>query len=762
MKKFGSRWVALGFALCSSLGMAGSATDGFIYQTLTPAEQEQLRKISELTGPRGIQARTIPPRNREIKASYLPMQDAELWKHVVRSRQTVVVAIKEPGSSRGFYASSRLVSDRTLRGAVKELLSIKGVSRPDLADGGALKLPPMSNGLPYPGVVLRLANAKVLQQVRRLPYIDFVEPLYPRVDYLQIGCGVGPYAGSPSDRSLRAGGVSNLVPWNYAHHAIPEAWALFPAPGAPGVGVDFYIMDTGVYPTQRQFSDFFSPPTTSVPRVFVRQLWGGDPRTKCSHGTRIAGLAVAPADASAAPNIAGIGWGSSAVAMKIGDGVLQVDTPSTSIAGAFLEAASGSALPLSNKRVVLMAWGMPWESQLVRDAIVDAYDSNPNLIMVAAAGTAVPFTVFPATMRRETVAVSLVEAANPAQMKYDLIPVTAGSDMVAYGESVDFVAVNNVSRPLYIPTTGAGVDSAGMSVDEDGNLVPASSSLATKTLETVTLAGSSSAVSIIGGGIALAWSRMPGLTRDQLLARVVAASNCGSISSLSGACKDGGNKYAVGAGVPDFYRAAGGARTLWIDGPPPVGPGTPFQIEAGMDGDPAQYDFSWTTGAAGSSITLNLQPGQSLTVGVTAVNRNDRSTLAASRPFSALPTTSRTLFATATVESWASFLDGHRLDRSVNVGATLPAGCYLTGAAGQEETIGGPVPGSAFGAPVPVANYANRGFTVSRTGSSPQSLDVLVHAWHDGFSAVRVRPAYFVQETAGVDCNSGGATQTTP
>src|SRR4029079_1842209 len=118
--------------------------------------------------------------------------------------------------------------------------------------------------------------------------------------------------------------------------------------------------------------------------------WGGNAFARCSHGTRIAGLAAAPADASSTPNVVGIAWGSSLRSLKIGDGVMPTDTPSTAIASAILEAASSTiALPL-RKRVLLMAWGMLAGSHVIRDAIESAFDSNPNLIMVAAAGTGVP------------------------------------------------------------------------------------------------------------------------------------------------------------------------------------------------------------------------------------------------------------------------------------------------------------------------------------------------------------------------------------
>jgi hypothetical protein len=427
-----------------------------------------------------------------------------------------------------------------------------------------------------------------------------------------------------------------------------------------------------------------------------------------------------------------------------------------------MEAANSTiALPL-RKRVLLMAWGLLAGSHVVRDAIESAFDSNPNLIMVAAAGTNVDTVVFPANMRRETVAVSIVDAAQPANPSYTLVPSSEGEDRVAYGDEVDFVAVNSITTKLWIPTTGTGVNSAGQSVDSHGNLVPATSLKPGEIIEISTIGGSSSAVATIGAGIALVWSRMPWLTRDQVLDRLVASSSCAAIAGLTAACRTSNGHAVVGAGVPDFYVAAGGARRLWIDGLPANAPGVAINVSAGMDGDPGLYNFTWSTGATGPTTSFTLSPGQVMDISLTAVNRLDSMTLTASRQFVATATTARTLYATTTLESWAKFLDGHRISATVNPMATLPAGCFVTGVAGQELTVGGGNAGTPFGIPAAVVDRGNRGFTVTRTAFGPVSLDALVTAWHDGAHAIRVRPAYFVEEPAGVDCNASGFTQATP
>jgi len=358
--------------------------------------------------------------------------------------------------------------------------------------------------------------------------------------------------------------------------------------------------------------------------------------------------------------------------------------------------------------------------------------------------------------------VSAVNAADIAIRSYTLVPKSAGFDRVAYGHDVNFVGVNSITTGIWVPTTGKGVNSAGQSVDSNGNLVPSTGLDPADIVEINSIGGSSSAVATIGGGIALVWSRMPWLTRDQVLDRLVASSSCASITDLTVACRRSNGYLAVGAGVPDFYLAAGGARNLWIDGPPVNAPGVTISVSAGMDGDPDLYDFTWSTGSTGPTTSLSLSPGQTLNIVLTAINKFDRVRLTATRQFVAISTTTRTLYATTTIESRPKFLDGHRVSAMINAGATLPAGCFFAGAAGQELTTGGSNPGSPYASPATVVNRGNRGFNVTRTAFGPMNLDLLVTAWHDGANAIRVRPVYFVEEPAGVDCNSGGFTQAAP
>src|SRR5262249_7466423 len=436
-------------ALFVSTVLAQPQPGDSLYRPLTGKERQSQERITARTGPNGFRNGTIPPRNAATVTYYSSMSDEDLWKHLLLSRQIAVVGIKSKSARRGFFAGSRLVSTDTLKAARTSLLRIKGVSNAVVETANDLRLPTMADGRPYPAVIVKFER-ETLSAVRALDFVDFVEPLYPAIEYFDgIGCALASYAGITNDVIMVAG-VPNLIPWSYKHHAIREAWGLFPGT-APGFGVDLFETDTGVFRSQRQFWELFSPPTTPVTRSFSEILWGGNAFAKCSHGTRIAGLAAAPLDASSPLNVVGIAWGSSLRSQKVGDGVVPATTPTTALASAITEAANTTiALPL-RKRVLLMAWGLPAGSHVVRDAIESAFDSNPNLIMVAAAGTNVDTVVFPANMRRETVAVSIVDAAEPTIPSYTLVPATEGEDRVAYGDEVDFVAVNSITTKLWIP-----------------------------------------------------------------------------------------------------------------------------------------------------------------------------------------------------------------------------------------------------------------------------------------------------------------------
>jgi hypothetical protein len=114
------------------------------------------------------------------------------------------------------------------------------------------------------------------------------------------------------------------------------------------------------------------------------------------------------------------------------------------------------------------------------------------------------------------------------------------------------------------------------------------------------------------------------------------------------------------------------------------------------------------------------------------------------------------------ISEWATFFDGKRVDRFVNIGRILPVGCSVLRLRGLEfwQQNGVLVP---YGSPVESKDNGNSGFTIARPGGlGPGSLDAAAHVWHDGLSAIRVRIVYDVWEPDNVDSVQPGVTRVAP
>lgn len=657
------------------------------------------RRITKQTGEAYLPDGSIPARNAQKQLNTI-----ELWGKIEESKGLAIVALRDKNNTRGFFRGRNLISSSKLNELTRALYLTKGVNLPNnhLSEKD-LAPPVMSDGRPYPAVIVHLDDILALQRIKSLAYVDYVEPFAVALDLMAPGCGIEDYQGNPNDGFDLVNLSLRRIPWVYAHHKITQAWKLFGPGGAPGGpngveanGVTLFILDTGLYSTQIQFQQpNFSATLPNGERLIREVDYMGTKKVRCSHGTRIAGLAAGPAHFSFP--YTGIAWGSPVQISKIGDSVVHI-APQYGVARSIQEAADTNwplASTKRNKRVLLMAWGVAHESSIIRDVIVDAYDNNEDLIMVAAAGTFVPNVVFPATMEREVVAVSIVNAykSNSPQnlQTYRLYDDLLDNDgdllkggLMAYGKEVDYVAVNG---PTEIPTTGNGIDKYGNSTDENGAVRPASG-ISTPVRDVTTIGGSSSGVAIIGASIALIWSRMPGLTRDGLLARLAQASRCIDISGLPLGdllkCSysfEGPHKGSlVGWGIPNVYLAAGGAQSVWIEGSNVQKPDIPFSLAAQVDGDPSIFDFIWNDGITGRwRENLVMPSGARRNFYVTAINRLDGKKIRSANFAIVISggTHERWLYAKSSPIAYSEFLEGHKIDVPVNMGERLPAGCSV-------------------------------------------------------------------------------------
>ncbi|MFD7406794.1 S8 family serine peptidase [Streptomyces sp. NPDC059866] len=692
--------------------------------------------VDDLTGECADHDGAPPPRTEDLTTlSYRGLPDELLWEELTRSaadRPLAVVGLKEPGAPRGVLRGRSLVGGDTWDRAVSAVLALDGVRRAD-DDRPA---PRLLDDRPYPALRVELPDLRTLSELRALSFVDYVEPL----NILDgIGCALPVYALNPADElfSPEPGKQpESRVAWSFRHMGIQDAWGLFRDPAgvicAPGGGVTIGIVDTGLFADAPQLdpATFVLPPGTRSP---VRRLDAtGDPTVTCSHGTRMAGLATAPAAGPAASGAgyAGVAWGADLVSVKVGNGVVHAGTSVFDLVrGIDMAVAAGA-------RVITLALGMPYASDYVRDHITRVHDdpSHPEVLFVASAGTNVPWVTFPATMTRETLAVTLVDFRPDARHRYrKQAGLSYLSELVSYGPAVDLAAVN-----------GPGA-------------TPAQGNTATPL---TTLGGSSSAAALVAGIAALAWARIPQLSRQELIGRLAASA---SLAGIEGEGATAGRSAEVGWGIPDAYVAAGGARRAAVQGPERVAPGARYRLSATMNGYEPFFTYLWDTGETSQEITAKAGPsGSSRLHTVTVTNSCDGSTLTATLRVHAAGVRLRTLYSDQLVSEQASFFLGKRVDRAVNTGRELPEGCTVAAVRGLEyvRRDGALVP---TGSPAESRDNGHSGFTVQRPGGlGGRSLDAVVHAWHDGLHAVHVRVAYDVWELESVDCVQPGVTRAAP
>ena len=709
---------------------------------ITPAKEDRVTigdagepdPIDALTGENWVDEGVPPERRDNLSTpSYNSLSDEKLWAELNRFKPVALVALKRPSLHRGVFRRQVLLGPDEFAQAVKAVLAVEGVHSfdPDDVEGG---MPVMSDGRLYPAITILLGSIKALSSLRELDVVDYIEPLYFEFG---IGCSEPDYAGNADDGQftpMPGRQRPDLVPWSFSHMGIPDAWGLFNngygTIVAPGRGVKIGVVDTGTYPAQAQLRSLFALPT--VPnngrqRPLHRSVTV-DPTVYCNHGTRIAGLAAAPADGTSMPepNVVGVAWGSDLVTVKIGDGV--VHTGGRAIVAGLDRAVADGA------KVITLAFGMPIASSFVSDNITRIFDDNSRVILVGAAGTSVPSVTFPASMDREVTAVSIVDFAPGDGFKYRKMTFADyGTDQVAYGPEVDFVAVASVQG---VPTLGNGTDR-----------------------NVTTVGGSSSATAQIAGILALAWSRSPQLTRADLLTRVASSSSHAKIAGQQGHL---GKRPEVGWGIPDAYVAAGGARRVSITGPLSVPPYSSYYTLSAVPDGAGSFSYQWDSGETTSAISPFTGYSGSRTHTVTVRNPADGKVLQASHTVAFAVSHYGKLYSDDMVSEWASWLIGKRVDRIVNQGVMLPSGCSVISARGLEyESQAGSF--QPRGAVTSSKDNGYNGFTVSRPGGlSPQDLTALAHVWHDGTSAIRMRVVYEIWEPNGTDCRTRGAMRKAP
>jgi subtilisin family serine protease len=407
------------------------------------------------------QARTadgqpIPTRAQERPGTWVERTDAQLWAAISASDGVAVVGLKSPAAVRGVYRGRVLVGRSEWsqgRGAVVAQPGVTLLSADDL----------------LPTLEVRIGGPASLAALRRLPFVDYVEPTMVddgMQDFASVGgCGWG--STWTGDRQYTASG--DIYSQKLTAMGIPSAWTL-----SSGAGVTIGITDTGISSGQGQFTSYFATgESTGRTLKLLKVSSQASVYDSCGHGTRMSGIIAAPRDGR---SVGGIAYRSNLVSVRHGDGVAAVSS-SDAKAGVRLAAQNGA-------RVVVMAWeSLNWFWQ-VSDEIEYWHYGSP-ILFFGAAGTSGcgdgildSNVVFPADMP-EVVAVTGIT--------YPGGGVPCG---IHRGSDVELTAY------LDVPSTGQ------------------------YTADVVGMGGSSNATAVVGSVAALVWSRNPTMTRDAVRARL--------------------------------------------------------------------------------------------------------------------------------------------------------------------------------------------------------------------------------------------------
>lgn len=341
-----------------------------------------------------------------------------------------------------------------------------------------------------PVIDVKIKNLSTIKLLRQSKLIRYVEPMgYEPERYdntenetasLLGGSGCGGYVG---DNNLKEGlDYTTILPgtkqsWDYAYHGIPAAWTK-----STGAGVKIMVIDTGVSPDQDDMNGSFNQGYSTgrtIQKMFT--LPGATSADDdCGHGTTMSSTIAAPRGIDG--NSCGVAYNCDLVVCKAThDVIIDQSDEVKGVSDAYTYAADDPTIKITS-----MSVGRVGSSSQIKDAIVYAYGKGK--LMFCAGGTSTAFTkfvgvVFPATLPQ-------VEAITGVKDKTAL---TACYDCHK-GAAIDFVIV--------MERTSDGGNPIANAIS---GTVP------------TTVGGSSVATATSAGIAALAWSKHPTYTREQIV-----------------------------------------------------------------------------------------------------------------------------------------------------------------------------------------------------------------------------------------------------
>ncbi|MBW3655883.1 MAG: S8/S53 family peptidase [Gemmatimonadetes bacterium] len=518
--------------LAAALVLA-TATSACTDATL-PTESNRADDISALA----YSAADAPARSYDEGGNWIQMPTAELWAAIAKNGGIAHVGLKSPDRRRGMYKGARLVSTSDQARGQDAVLAIAGV-----------RLERRHDRMPL--IRVTVDDAASLEKIRRLPFVDYVEPaLLPQEEgfadettsLMDSGCAY-PAWESGTHYSLNG----DMVPHRFGLMGIEKAWTR-----ARGRGVVIGVADSGLDHWQSEMISGFSSGSSSnrvlraastlAPYYYDAPAYDGP----CSHGPRMASVATAPRNGM---STLGVAHEADLIAVRFTDGVVDVDAWEAVVA---IDYIGGGHSDLTYRRVLPMAWRSSPSATL--NDWIDYYYSR-GLLFVGAVGQSFclnPWRGVAWPARKDNVvAVAGVEDNNELPCRMHRGPETDMAGLMDY--------------PVPGEYTGSIAE----------------------------IKESSSATAVVASVAALIWERYPTWTRDQVIQRIY----------------ESGRHYPSrderrGYGIINAYRAVGGFESLYLDAPTYAQPESIYTATAYTRGD-GPFTYQWSNGATTSSTTYN-------------------------------------------------------------------------------------------------------------------------------------------------------------
>jgi hypothetical protein len=349
---------------------------------------------------------------------------------------------------------------------------------------------PMGDVRHFPQIIVRITSSNLIQELRSMPQVRYVEPLGFNLEDLAANYRSGSGCSGNPNYNINNNDYQTISPmtkaaWNFYIHDIDLAWTQ-----AQGDDATICIIDTGASNNQDNLGSQFTSGDSGGRYVqkFSTHYSGAwwwrsldSPHDQCGHGTSMAGLATAPRSSDG--NSVGVAYKANLISIRaVADVVISTSNERVGVRDALYLAANRSDV-----QIVSMSIGTPFYSSTVADGIYYAY--NQGLMLFAAAGTSFSWTswfgvIFPATMS-QTIAVTGVKDS-PNNVKCS----TCHS-----GSQVDFVIVMERTS------------------DENRNSI----ALATSSNQPKYIGGSSAATATAAGIAGLVWGENPSFNRSDVM-----------------------------------------------------------------------------------------------------------------------------------------------------------------------------------------------------------------------------------------------------